>query len=389
MSLKLSLEPLASTDLPIESKKQALVDTVLLTLTPQERSSLFQQVALYRIKLLKSLFPKYASKSLSVLFELIDYRDLVQQYPTPFSEEALLIEQIAADCYPHWMVFWCECEIAAIKQKSLLNDQSKNQLELPLKDEVYYGVVIDKIEESQLMVCTPNHPHIMTISDAVALTNLELFIKGNKWFEMLPLLSMSQTGKHFLLLKRSGFEKTKVLVSSMLIQDWETRDSWLSYTPQFSNSKWNYCFPNSAFSNLKRLGIIESTSSSKIQSIEEFDNIVKTALINKHKVCEILRLAVTGNTRQKLYYIYLTQKKLTQLLHELGYKISFTVIDQPFILDFYSNIKEEGYYNLGFCDLNNDHILTYRGLWNINILKDEFNKISFFDYIRLVKKVKG
>ncbi|WP_301608645.1 acyl-homoserine-lactone synthase, partial [Vibrio antiquarius] len=42
-----------------------------------------------------------------------------------------------------------------------------------------------------------------------------------------------------------------------------------------------------------------------------------------------------------------------------------------------------------FCDLNNDHILTYRGLWNINILKDEFNKISFFDYIRLVKKVKG
>ncbi|PLX64744.1 MAG: acyl-homoserine-lactone synthase, partial [Vibrio alginolyticus] len=169
MSLKLSLEPLASTDLPIESKQQALVDTVLLTLTPQERSSLFQQVALYRIKLLKSLFPKYASKSLSVLFELIDYRDLVQQYPTPFSEEALLIEQIAADCYPHWMVFWCECEIAAIKQKSLLNDQSKNQLELPLKDEVYYGVVIDKIEESQLMVCTPNHPHIMTISDAVAL----------------------------------------------------------------------------------------------------------------------------------------------------------------------------------------------------------------------------
>ncbi|WP_394806921.1 acyl-homoserine-lactone synthase [Vibrio diabolicus] len=43
----------------------------------------------------------------------MDYRDLVQQYPTPFSEEALLIEQIAADCYPHWMVFWCECEIAA------------------------------------------------------------------------------------------------------------------------------------------------------------------------------------------------------------------------------------------------------------------------------------
>ncbi|NTU36850.1 acyl-homoserine-lactone synthase, partial [Vibrio diabolicus] len=121
MSLKLSLEPLASTDLPIESKQQALVDTVLLTLTPQERSSLFQQVALYRIKLLKSLFPKYASKSLSVLFELIDYRDLVQQYPTPFSEEALLIEQIAADCYPHWMVFWCECEIAAIKQKHPLN----------------------------------------------------------------------------------------------------------------------------------------------------------------------------------------------------------------------------------------------------------------------------
>ncbi|NMU47372.1 acyl-homoserine-lactone synthase, partial [Vibrio parahaemolyticus] len=96
MSLEQSLEYLTKINLPIESKQQALVDSVILTLTKQKRDALFQQVALYRIKLLKSLFPKHASKSLSALFELMDYRDLVQQYPTGFSKEIRLLEQLAA-----------------------------------------------------------------------------------------------------------------------------------------------------------------------------------------------------------------------------------------------------------------------------------------------------
>ncbi|MCV6020223.1 acyl-homoserine-lactone synthase, partial [Escherichia coli] len=113
MSLEQSLEYLTKINLPIESKQQALVDSVILTLTKQKRDALFQQVALYRIKLLKSLFPKHASKSLSALFELMDYRDLVRLHPNNLHDDVYLLELTVAECFPHWLDFWCACEIEA------------------------------------------------------------------------------------------------------------------------------------------------------------------------------------------------------------------------------------------------------------------------------------
>ncbi|WP_425536072.1 acyl-homoserine-lactone synthase, partial [Escherichia coli] len=46
-------------------------------------------------------------------------------------------------------------------------------------------------------------------------------------------------------------------------------------------------------------------------------------------MCEILRLTVSGNTQQKLYFLYLAQKELMSVLHQVGYKIGFTIIEQP------------------------------------------------------------
>ncbi len=61
------------------------------------------------------------------------------------------------------------------------------------------------------MVQTPCHPQGMPISDAIALSNLEVFIKGEKWFEMLPSLYLSQTGKHFILLEACQLMKPFLL----------------------------------------------------------------------------------------------------------------------------------------------------------------------------------
>ncbi|EDP58026.1 acyl-homoserine-lactone synthase [Vibrio sp. AND4] len=388
MNFMSCFEVLSTDSMSIESKQVAIIDTILDDFNTQERKAIFQSVTDYRKKQLIALFPEHKAKSLSVLFELMDYRDLIQNYPSNFSPYIAALEIVVSQCFMHWLEFWCECEIRAIKQKSLINNQPISQLSLPLEDEAYYGILIDELEHSDMMVRTPSHANIMSISDAVTLTNLELFIKGKKWYEMLPLLSMSQTGKHFVLLKKVNSEEANVLVSSMLVQDWDNRDSWLSHAPQFSNSKWNYCLTNLECSNLEHLGVLESITSLNIQSIEEFDNTFKKALKDKHKVCEILRLAISGNTRQKLFFIYLTQKKLAQVLYTHGYKVSFTVIDQPFILDFYSNLKEGGYCSLGFCDLNNNKTLTYRGFWNITNLNAEFNKLSFYDYINLVNNKK-
>ncbi|MCR9964161.1 acyl-homoserine-lactone synthase [Vibrio antiquarius] len=382
MSLKLSLEPLASTDLPIESKQQALVDTVLLTLTPQERSSLFQQVALYRIKLLKSLFPKYASKSLSVLFELMDYRNLVQQYPTPFSEEALLLEQVAADCYPHWMVFWCECEIAAIKQKHPLNEATR-PTQLSFDDRDYSSILIEDIAECDLKVTLPNHAALMPISEAITLSNLELFVQTEQWFEILPLLSLSQKGQHFVLLFKQS--STPIMVSSALVQNWHQRNTWLSYSSPFSSEQWQFCLPDYGYITLNQLGLFGGNDLTRQRTLIELDAQFQSHLKNTEAVCEVLRLTVGGNIQQKLYFLYLAQKALMSELYKAGYKLSFTIIEQIFMLNFYQSIDLEAYFHSGYRDINGDGTKTYRGFWNLGMMVEAFQDIQFRDYKHRVR----
>ncbi|MCV5977913.1 acyl-homoserine-lactone synthase, partial [Escherichia coli] len=73
--------------------------------------------------------------------------------------------------------------------------------ELSFEDASYSAMLIDDISESSMRVQLPSYPVAMTLSDAVALSNLELFVQGEKWYEILPLLSLSQKGKHFILLQ--------------------------------------------------------------------------------------------------------------------------------------------------------------------------------------------
>lgn len=62
------------------------------------------------------------------------------------------------------------------------------------------------------MVQAPSHPQAMPLSDAIALSNLELFIQGEKWYEMLPLLFLSQVGKHFIVLKHPDLSLALLLL---------------------------------------------------------------------------------------------------------------------------------------------------------------------------------
>ena len=386
MKLKSLLGSLSASNLPIEKKQRLLVDLVINTYQPQERTTLFQIITDYRRSQLNSLFPDHQNKSFSVLFELMDYRELIQRYPNTLSAEMALLEKIVAQCYVHWLDFWCKCEIAVIKAKSTLNNISPSDVELPLKDNAYYGELIEQIEDTQLLVQIPNHPQAMPISDAIALSNLELFIQGEKWYEMLPLLSLSHTGKHFILLKHPVDEAYPTLVASALVQDWSANECWLSYTPQFSNEQWQYCLPDHGYSELAGLHLFTPPTLPKCHSLSEFDHEFQLQLSDKQAVCEVLRLTVNGNTQQKLYFLYLAQKELMNALHRAGYKIGFTIIEQPFMLKFYQEINPRAYLNSGYCDLNNDGKKTHRGFWNFEKMATVFNHTTFIDYKCAVRK---
>ncbi|MCQ8869595.1 acyl-homoserine-lactone synthase [Vibrio splendidus] len=386
MKITSSLGSLLASSLSIEIKQRALIELVISTYQPQERTALFQSVTEYRRSQLELLFPEHQNKSYSVLFEVIDYRDLIQRYPNTLSAEVALLEQAVGQCYMHWLDFWCECEIAAIKAKSPLNTKSPSSVDLPIKDSAYYGAIVEHIEDAQLVVQTPCHPQGMSISDAIALSNLEVFIKGEKWFEMLPLLHLSQAGKHFILLKHPVDEAFPTLVSSALIQDWSKSDTWLSYAPPFSNEQWHYCLPNHGYDELAKLQLFTPPTLSKCYSLPEFDQQFQLQLSAKHALCEVLRLTVSGNTQQKLYFLYLAQKELMSVLHQIGYKIGFTIIEQPFMLQFYQTIEPNAYFHSGYCELNDDGTTIYRGFWNFEMMVKAFNDVDFRSYKSAVRE---
>jgi len=226
----------------------------------------------------------------------------------------------------------------------------------------------------------------MPISDAIALSNLEVFIKGEKWFEMLPLLHLSQTGKHFILLKHPTDEAFPTLVSSALIQDWSKNETWLSYAPPFSNEQWQYCLPDHGYDDLAGLQIFTPSTLSKCHSLLEFDNKFQLQLSDKSAICEVLRLTVSGNTQQRLYFLYLAQKELMSVLHQVGYKIGFTIIEQPFMLQFYQATDPKAYFHSGYCELNDDGTTIYRGLWNFEVMAKVFNNTDFRRYKRAVRE---
>lgn len=385
MKIISSLGSRLTSSLPIEKKQRALVEFVINTYQPQQRADLFRAVTDHRKNQLLNLFPEHHNKSFSVLFELMDYRELIRRYPNTLGEEIAHLEQTVSECYPHWLDFWCECEIAAIKTLFPIEADTPPRIELPLKDCAYRGFLIDQIEDSELWVTMPSHPQKMPIKDAITLSNLELFIKGEKWYEMLPLLSLSQKGKHFVLLKHPDNEASPTLVASMLVQDWSVNQTWLSYVPQFSNKQWQFCLPDHSYDVLMELQLFKPALS-KCDSLPEFDQQFQLQLADKRAVCEVLRLTVSGNAQQKLYFLYLAQKKFMQVMHQVGYKIGFTIIEQPFMLSFYQAINPKAYFHCGYCDLNNDGVKTYRGFWNFESINRVFSNADFRDYKHAVSQ---
>ncbi|MCX2759733.1 acyl-homoserine-lactone synthase [Vibrio sp. Sgm 22] len=386
MKLTSSLGSLLASSLSIEIKQRALTELVISTYQPHERTEFFQNVTEYRRSQLELLFPEHQNKSYSVLFEVVDYRDLILRYPYTLSAEIALLEQAVGQCYMHWLDFWCECEIAVIKAKSPLNSSSISHVDLPINDSAYYGAIIEQIEHEPLLVQTPSHPQGMPINDAIALSNLEVFIKGEKWFEMLPLLHLSQAGKHFILLKHPIDEAFPTLVSSALIQDWSKNDTWLSYTPTFSNEHWQYCLPDYGYDELEGVQLFTPPKLPKCHSLVEFDNHFQLQLSDKSAVCEVLRLTVSGNTQQKLYFLYLAQKELMNALHQTEYKVGFTIIEQPFMLHFYQAIDSNAYFHSGYCELNDDGTTIYRGFWNFEMMVKAFNNVDSRSYKRAVRE---
>lgn len=102
----------------------------------------------------------------------------------------------------------------------------------------------------------------------------------------------------------------------------------------------------------------------------------------------MLRLTVSGSVQHKLYFLYLAQKELMNVLFQSGYKVGFTIIEQAFMLNFYKSIDSKAYFHSGYCDINGDGINTYRGFWNFESMVDTFKRTDFRDYKRRIRVIR-
>ncbi|CAH0540415.1 Acyl-homoserine-lactone synthase LuxM [Vibrio marisflavi CECT 7928] len=144
-----------------------------------------------------------------------------------------------------------------------------------------------------------------------------------------------------------------VIVSSVLIQGWDQRHQWLSYQEYFQSNQWKLCISYSGQNILNKSGILSTSLKGSYTNVESFETDFQDKLLKKNHICELLRLTVSGTIRQKVYYLYLAQKHLAKAVYDLGYDFCLTIIEQPFLLNYYENLNNNSYISTSCYQMDN------------------------------------
>lgn len=387
MNLESQLKDLVCSESRVDMSISQLFDFVLHFTHSSANSSFMPLLAERHKQRILQTFPHLSDSNLATIFSHSSDIDHESLSLTELSETERSIERLALTHFQHWLEFWCELEIYQIKAR--YKDASVvylNNQKVSYNDEDYHCELIANIAECEQRYMTLHFETPMQLSDAVALINLELFVRGESWFEMLSCLDLSRQGQHLVITQKAEPSLPPLLVCTGLIQDWQVRHHWLSYDKPFQSKPWNMCWSPYANECFKTDELVVQLPTVTCETASEFDQMFARSLVKPERICEFLRLTVSGTSQQKLYYLYLGQKLSAQRLCEHGYAIALTIIEQPFILDYYRVIDEAAYTTLCYCDINHDGVITYRGFWNVKNMHAEMKKLDFRSYKKLVKQ---
>ncbi len=295
--------------------------------------------------------------------------------------------------------FWHEVEIIAIKRfgnilacwaayERFLILQRNQTLSLtscaapPIDESCYQSEIIDRIETDQRLFLTL-HSHIaLTLSDAITLINLDVFVIEQKWYEMLFCLNLSQRGSHFILYhtKNSPYP---LLVSTALIQHWHERETWLTFDPFFQGSGWRSCFSADIGMNLYSTGIFHP----QIIQFTDYDSepAFSQCIKDTNAICEILRFSTSGSSHMRLFFLYVGQKYLMRELIKYGKAVSLTIIEQQALLYSYDALDSICYLKKSCYDIV-EGAVTYQGFLLNSSLLGELTNCNYKKYKSLIIK---
>ncbi|MDE1238126.1 acyl-homoserine-lactone synthase [Vibrio aestuarianus] len=314
------------------------------------------------------------------------YKQSLTHEVPDWPKEYHLLEKIIHRDFLNIAQFWCEFEIYKIKSKYPENEDNKHK-KLPLLEEAYHSKIVENIQLSQKLYYTLHHTQPMSLSDAILLMNLSTFIADKGWYEMLESLTISSTGRHFILLTKTN-ESISTIVGSARIQLWNERHAWLSFSPFFTNEGWQPCIHDSIINSPLLTKVFKTSCIPKLDSIHSFEKYFDDKILKKNHICEVIRLSISGTVQECIFYLFLTQKHLIRELDERGFYMAYVIIEQPWLMNFYQELELNGYLSSSYKNLNDTGRNTYKGFWIIPNLKSELNNTSFKDYKNIVIKNK-
>ncbi|MGY3569424.1 acyl-homoserine-lactone synthase [Vibrio paucivorans] len=350
-----------------------------------DKYTFFRTIAEKRREQVLVLAPWLKERDLSVVFSSDAYRKVCSSN-LQMDDFEFEVEQSGLKHFQHWMEFWCAYEIYQVHKKYRKSECLQSVGYLPNDQNQYVSETIEDIASDQRLFQTFHSNYAMSLPDAITLINLDLFVRHEKWYEMLLCLHLSQSGTHFLLTHHSQAHPYPIIISSALIQGWNRRSDWLSYHPSFQSPRWNFCLENQRQMELEQVFMLQGVEPQAFSNVADFEHDFESRLHNKEEICEILRLTISGEDRQKLFFLYIAQRYLAQQVVDAGFRYSLTIIDQPLMLRFYDNTHFDAYFHSSYCDINENKTLTFKGFWNNKIMLRAFLETDFRTYKRHIMK---
>ncbi|MCG9682628.1 acyl-homoserine-lactone synthase [Vibrio sp. Isolate23] len=323
-------------------------------------------------------------KDLNTLLGTKEYVSLTKQKPATgeLAEELdYFLEQVALKHFESLPLLWALVERYKLHSKRL--GTAPKTPTLSYNDSDYYSDLIAEISKAPLIVSVPFDDGLYRINDAVLLSNIELFIIKQKWYELLFLMEHSSSGQHFVMFHSSTESKYPCLCSSAMVTDWQHKHRWLSFSPFFQHEAWLLLASKGTIKEINRTGAFNQLNEN-LSTLEQFDSDCMAKANYSSKLCEILRLTVSGNQIQQLYLLYLAQKEMAKQLAEAGYGCAYTIINNPWLLNFYARLERDAYVHCGCFDLG--ECPTYRGMWLVQEFNRQYTNIDFKRYKSMARQ---
>lgn len=361
----------------------SLVEIIEKNISP----SLCYELLSCRLAITKKIDPTTETLNITGCMKSPAYQQSLTHEVHNWPKEYHLLEKLIHQHFLNLAQFWCEFEIYKIKSKYPENEDNKHK-KSPLLEEAYHSKIVEDIQSSRELYYTLHHTQPMSLSDAILLMNLSTLIADKGWYEMLENLTISSTGRHFILLTKTN-EPIFTIVASARIQLWNERHNWLSFSPFFSNEDWQLCLPSDIIHRCLQTKIFKENYIPNFDSVYSFEKKFIDNILEKKRICEIIRLSVSGNLQECIFYLFLVQKNIIRELDERGFYMAFLIIEQPWLLNFYQEFELNGYFSSSYKNLNDTGRKTYKGFWIIPNLKNDLMNTSFKDYKKIVIKNKS